>query len=101
MLSLAKSQAVPPMTQPAATCSSRNFGTFFRLVQAGSVFSTFALPTSAGSRPALTMPSSMFSTTACDCATTPTRQPCCSTRHLITREPAYVLPVPGGPWTAT
>ena len=56
----------------------------------------------AGRRPA---PRSAASTTASsrllivlwDCAVTPTRFPC-RTRSRIIRAPAYVLPVPGGPW---
>ena len=41
-----------------------------------------------------------FSTTACDCATTPTRQSCSLTSRAMTCAAVYVLPVPGGPCTA-
>ena len=43
---------------------------------------------------------SRFSTTACDCATTPIRQPCSVIKRVITAAAVCVLPVPGGPCTA-
>lgn len=53
-----------------------------------------------GIHPAFAMAvQSMFSTTACDWATTPTFQPACTSRAM-TCEPTNVLPVPGGPCTA-
>ena len=55
---------------------------------------------SAGNSPRSTTAASIFSTTACDCATTPTRQPA-ATRDAITCEPKNVFPEPGGPCTAT
>ena len=57
--------------------------------------------TRSGSMPASIAQSNRFSTTACDCATTPMRQPCSATSRLMTRAAVYVLPVPGGPCTAT
>ena len=66
-------------TQPVSAWScrkaARHLPTSAKTVHFGADGSLgLLLPTSAGSRPASMMASSMFSTTACDCATTPMRQ---------------------------
>ena len=99
----AKSHAVPPRTKPLASRSAANSSWPLRrsAVNPGdSADPLGTFPTSAASRPVATTRSSRFSTTACDWATTPTRQPCSATRRAITCAPRYDLPVPGGPWTA-
>jgi hypothetical protein len=90
--SWAKSQAVPPTTKPS-DCSAANAGTpFFGITvklggSASVVVDLGALATFCGGTPAATMRSSMCSTTACDCATTPILKPWSRTRRAITCEP--------------
>src|ERR1700757_458268 len=98
---LAKSHAVPPITHPAVPAMNAAYSCSLICCQRTSSRSDRFFAPRTGSRPASIAQSSRFSTTACDCATTPMRQPCSATSRAMTCAPVYVLPVPGGPCTAT
>ena len=82
-LSLAKSQAVPPITHPSWSATNDGYS-FSASSRHGAELPFFFFPTRSAGTPASTTPSSRFSTTACDCATTPMRQWCSLTSRLIT-----------------
>ena len=85
-----KSHAVPPTTNPCAAFSAANAGTPFlgSTVKACAAPASFgALPTREAGTPAAITRSSMCSTVACDCATTPTRYPRSATSRAMTCEP--------------
>ena len=85
---LAKSQAVPPITQPpAAPALAINPAYSFSPIccQRTSWLSYRFFATRSGSTPASIAQFNRFSTTACDCATTPMRQPGSATSRTMAR----------------
>ena len=96
---LAKSHAVPPMTQPSRSATNPGYSFSSISCQLASA-PCFFLATSEGSTPAAITSRNRFSTTACDCATTPTRQWFSVMSLAMTAAAVNVFPVPGGPCTA-
>ncbi len=98
-----KSHAVPPTTRgPGSVANAARWAPSSSAYTArddGPSAASFFATSSRGTPAPSTTARSRFSTTAWDCATTPTRHPCATSR-ATTRAPTYVLPVPGGPCTA-
>src|SRR5699024_3499248 len=92
-------QAVPPISAPPEPDSTLDRSSLVVPCHGTGFLCLTSLATASGSTPAAMALCSTFSTTAWDCATTPTFQPA-STSSRITWEATKVLPVPGGPCTA-
>src|SRR3954465_4920651 len=88
---LAKSHAVPPTTQPSWSAMKSGYCFSSISCQLGSA-PCFFLATIEASTPAATTSRNRFSTTACDCATTPMRHRLSVTRRAITAAGVKVLP---------
>ncbi len=103
LLALAKSHPVPPTTQPITRGVVGDEAGELGVGELGPAavdgVELLGDPCSP-STPAARTSQNRFSTTACDCATTPMRHPCSLTSRAITLAEVNVLPVPGGPCTA-
>ncbi len=97
---LAKSHAVPPTTQPVMVGDEARRTPSRRSPASRRRRRVVFLATSDASTPAAITSRNRFSTTACDCATTPMRQRFSLTSRAMTAAAVKVLPVPGGPCTA-